>query len=75
MADLKHYFYEGPVESFGKCVINDWYGETLAVSPAKAKANLLYQCKKELGLVPSASVTLVGKIKEWPSSYPTLWTL
>lgn len=60
----KHkYRYEGPVMLFGKMVINSWRGETIATSEAKAKNNLAYQVKKQLGKASSSSITLPGKLK------------
>lgn len=59
---MDKYVYEGPVMFFGSCIANRWSGETMAVSEAKAKSNLEYQCKKDLRLNPSANITLPGKI-------------
>ena len=59
---MNTYIYEGPVMSFETCVTSLWVGETQAVSESKAKANLTYRWKKEHDLVPSAKITLPGKI-------------
>ena len=60
----KLYRYEGKVKSFNNILIDKWIGETMAETPRKAKSNLIYRVKKELGLVPTSKVTLPGKIKE-----------
>ena len=52
------YRYKGPVFQFDRLVANEWTGETMAVSPEKALANLSYQFKKNNGLLPTARVTL-----------------
>ena len=52
------YRYKGPVFQFDRLVANEWTGETMAVSPEKAIANLSYQFKKNNGLLPTARVTL-----------------
>ena len=36
----------------------------MADTPRKAKSNLVYRVKKELGLVSTSKVTSPGKIKE-----------
>lgn len=59
---LKKYSYTGPVEVFGKCVDNRWYGSTFATSEKKARSNLEYQYKQQLGKTATAKVTLPGKI-------------
>lgn len=56
------YSYAGPVLLFEKCVANKWSGKTWAVSEAKARSNLSYQAKKELGLVSNVRITLPEKI-------------
>lgn len=58
------YFYNGPVEVYGKIVSRNWYGETTAPSKKKARSNLTYQWKKEFGYIPSTKVNLVGTIEE-----------
>ena len=59
---MKLYCYEGPVKVFGRIVSEKWYGETRAVNELKARNNLAYQYKKSHNLVPSAKVSLTGKI-------------
>lgn len=56
------YSYNGPVLEFDKVVANCWQSQTYAVSEAKARANLVYQFKKETGKVPRTKITLPGKI-------------
>lgn len=56
------YSYAGPVLEFDKIVTNNWYGQTYAVSEAKARSNLAYQFKRENGKVPRTKITLPGKI-------------
>lgn len=56
------YTYEGPVMKFDVCIVNNWKGETLAPSEAKARSNLAYRYKKENGLASNARITLPGKI-------------
>lgn len=59
---MEKYRYDGPIMFFGSCIANHWSGETMAVSEAKAKTNLEYQCKKELHLNPTAKITLPDKV-------------
>lgn len=59
----KLYRYEGQVKSFNNILIDKWIGETMADTPHKAKSNLIYRVKKELGLVSASKVSLPGKIK------------
>ena len=60
---MHKYKYEGPVMVFGICVMNDWKGETTAVSEAKARSNLAYQWKKQNNRVAGSNITLPGKIE------------
>lgn len=57
------YTYSGPVMMFETCVADNWKGETTAVTERKARSNLTYQYKSQNGLLPSARITLPGKIK------------
>lgn len=59
---MQEYRYEGPVMSFERCVTNNWKATTIAASVGKARSNLAYRFKKENGLIPSAKITLPGKI-------------
>ena len=58
------YVYKGPVLSLGRLITDRWVGETFAVTKKKARSNLYYQCKKDLGLLPSAGLSLPGEIEE-----------
>ena len=57
------YVYEGPVLMFDKVVASRWSAQTYATSEKKAKSNLIYQYKKQHGLVPSARIVLAGEIQ------------
>lgn len=54
--------YCGPIEKFGRCIENNWRGETMAPTDKKARSNLAFQYKKQAGLQPGARITLPGKI-------------
>ena len=56
------YSYTVPVTMFDRCVANYWKGETYASSEKKAKSNLVYQYKKQNGLIPGTKVSLPGKL-------------
>ena len=56
------YSYTGPVTMFDRCVANCWKGETYASSEKKAKSNLIFQYKKQNGLIPASKVDLPGKL-------------
>lgn len=60
---LQKYIYEGPVTMFGTCICDYWFGETTAVTPAKAKSNLIYRFKKENDMAPYSKLELPGEIK------------
>ena len=60
---MKVYSYRGPVMVFDKCVEHYWTGETTASSEKKARSNLAYQYKKEMGLIPKTKVSITGKLK------------
>lgn len=60
----KRYFYEGPVMMFDTCVADHWSGETVAVSEAKARSNLIFQYKKKYNLSAGSRVSLPGKLSE-----------
>lgn len=59
---MQRYTYDGPVMEFDKCIAHRWQAETLAVSEAKARANLIYRFKKETGRVPRTRIALPGII-------------
>lgn len=56
------YVYDGPVFQFNQMIAEHWTGETTAPSEAKAKSNLTYQFKKQNNRLPSAKITLPGKL-------------
>ena len=59
----KHcYSYTGPVYIFDRMVAPDWPCHTYAVSEGRAKANIEYQIKSKLGLVPNSRIRLPGKV-------------
>ena len=60
---MKVYSYRGPVMVFDKCVEHYCTGETTASSEKKARSNLAYQYKKEMGLIPQTKVSITGKLK------------
>lgn len=61
---MKLYTYDGPVLVFGRCVTDHWIGSTYASSEKKARSNLAYQFKKEMGYGPTYKATITGKIIE-----------
>ena len=58
----KVYIYEGPVCEFGRCVQNNWMGQTVAVSEKKARSNLAYMWKMQNNRMEFAKVELPGEI-------------
>ena len=56
------YIYKGPVMEFGRCIENNWYGKTKAVSPEKARSNLAYRYKQSTGRLPRTKIDLPGKL-------------
>lgn len=60
--NYKQYSYSGPVEEFGRCIADKWSATTFAPTAAKAKSNLVYRFKMEAGKIPSAKITLPGKV-------------
>jgi hypothetical protein len=56
------YTYSGPVTEFGRCIVNNWEGQTYAPSKAKAKSNLIYQFKKANNRLPQSKIELPGTI-------------
>lgn len=57
------YSYNGPVEIYGKCVINYWKACTTANSEKQAKNNLAYRYKEDCKLPKFCKVNLPGKIE------------
>lgn len=60
---MNQYVYDGPVMEFDICIENHWSGATYAPSERKARSNLAYQFKKKHNRVPSAKITLPGKLQ------------
>lgn len=59
---MDYYRYQGAVTQFGRCVANNWVGETCAVSPQKAKSNLVYKYKRDHNLAATSKIELPGKV-------------
>ena len=59
---MNRYLYSGPVEEFGRCIANRWEAATYAPTESKARSNFAYQFKKQYNRLPSAKITLPGKI-------------
>lgn len=59
---MNRYYYDGPVMEFERCIANHYRASTCAVSESKAKQNLAYRFKKETNRLPTAKITLPGKI-------------
>lgn len=59
---MNHYSYDGPVMEFERCIADHWKGSTYAVSPSKARSNLIFRYKKENGKATNAKITLPGKL-------------
>lgn len=67
---MPKYIYDGPVLEFGKCIANQWKGETTAPTESRARTNLAYQFKTKHSRLPGSKITLPGKMtvideKEW----------
>lgn len=59
---MQKYAYNGPVMEFDTCIMNNWKGETMAVSESKARSNLAYQFKKKYNRIASSRISLPGEI-------------
>lgn len=59
---MNYYIYKGPVFEFERLIERNWYGKTKAVSPAKAKSNLIYQYKRSAGKLPKSKIDLPGEL-------------
>lgn len=59
---MDKYRYDGPVVEYGRCISNNWKGETMANSEPKARSNLTYQFKKQTNRLPTAKISLPGKV-------------
>lgn len=60
----KLYLYDGPVNRFGKCVMNNYQAYTYAVSKKQAENFIKSRWKKEHGYLQSANVELPGEVQE-----------
>lgn len=56
------YSYSGPVREFDKEISRNWESQTYAVSEKKARANLVFQFKKQTGREARSKITLPGKL-------------
>ena len=61
---MPRYSYKGGVKVFDDLVAQYWEAETTAPSAARAKSNITYQFKKQMGLAKNVKVTLEGKIEK-----------
>lgn len=61
---MPRYQYAGPVQVFDKLVDQYWKAETEAPTPGKARSNLTYRYKRQMGLEPYVKVTLTASIKK-----------
>lgn len=60
------YTYSGPVMYYDKVLSNNWTGETVAESEAKAVNNLKYQFKNQSNMIPGVGgVKLSGKVSSY----------
>ena len=62
MGQYKQYSYNGPVVVFGRCVEDHYKASTYATSEAKARSNISFQYKRDVGKVASTKVELPGKL-------------
>lgn len=62
MTGQHKYAYLGPVDAFCRRLSQAWYGETMAPTMEKARANLMHQYKKQYNMAPNCSIKLVDKI-------------
>lgn len=67
---MQTYVYDGPVESFGRCLEHNWHGTTTAVSERKARSNLTYQYKMTHGAVANSRIELPAKLKVAGTAFP-----
>lgn len=61
---MPKYIYEGPVMEFGRCITDNWHGETFAPTKKKARSNLIFQFKVHNHRLPNTNISLPGTIKE-----------
>lgn len=57
------YEYTGAVKNFNTVVAHSWKASTSAPTEQKARSNIIYQYKRKQGLMPSAKITLEGKLR------------
>ena len=60
---MHRYRYAGAVTSHGRLISEDWQGETLAATKDKARSNLIYRCKRDMHLLPTAKIEFLGNVK------------
>lgn len=69
--DPKYHLYGYLTDGFGNIIKREIYGESRAKSFAKARNNIVYHAKKDLGLMPDAKIefkqTAEQKKKSWVS--------
>lgn len=56
------YTYDGPVMEFDRVITERWFSITYAPTEKKARANLVFQYKKQYSKAPNAKITLPGKV-------------
>ena len=59
---MNTYIYEGPVMEFERCITDRWKATTMAASENKARSNFAYQYKKTNNKLPTAKISLPGKV-------------
>ena len=52
------FYYDGPVTQFDRVIMENWHGETWAVTEAKALSNLSYQFKTQFNMSPGSQIEL-----------------
>ena len=61
---MNKYEYSGPVMNFERCIDRCWSATTYAHSEGKARANFMYQFKKQNNLMQNVKITLPGEITQ-----------
>lgn len=64
MKEKKRYRVQGNAKSFGNIVKRNIDEETYAVSEAKARNNIAYRVKRELGLTGDSNLKIDGTVTE-----------
>lgn len=62
MSEKRLYTYNGPVMEFNNCIAERWQARTYATSEAKARNNLAYQFKMQMGKEPRSKISITGKL-------------